>query len=170
MQDDLKRYIVQDGFAYFTGEPTRKENIHKAGSILVLTDAQVEKQKQAHKLALCEEVVVRCNNAGCGKTYATKVVQIQHAVCSHCGGRGGELIGPTPVAPAKLTLEDNKTTGNDGDGTGDSASLANDSAQKSTDNAPKTAEPADTKVPVKKKVSKTTTKKVTKKVSRKRRK
>jgi hypothetical protein len=140
-KDDVNRYTVLDGYAFFTGDPSNKDNIHEAGSTLVLTPEQVEKSRQAHKLVRTGAVVVRCNNQGCDKEYETEVVQIQYAVCSHCGGRGGELLGPAPKTPPKAVQPPEGASTPGQDETGDSGSEANDSGGEPGDAPPDTQDP-----------------------------
>ena len=148
---NLNRYLVRDGYAYFTGDPTKQQNIQLSGEILTLTDEQIEKGKQAYKLEKCEAVLVKCDN--CGKDYVTKVVQIQHAVCTHCRGRGGDLVGPVPRDWRDKDAEpDNagQSPAPDGEGTsapaegeaGDSGKQAGDLTEKNT-----TMPPADLREP-----------------------
>jgi hypothetical protein len=151
-KDDLRRYTVGDGYTYYTSWPRPKpQDIHPAGTVLNLTQERVDKDRQGHKLATCDEVLVRCND--CQEEFATSVVRIQYAVCTHCGKRGGDLVGPLPKdweeSPEEGVPDGEGTDSTPEAGTGDSTGQANDSGEK-------TPEPEPEKAPAKpKKAAKT---------------
>ena len=112
VKNDVKRYIVQQGYAYFKGDP--KKGASPEGSVVFLTETEAANQQW--KLAPIPEAKVICN--ACCFNFVTPNHNVDYVHCPKCGGVGASYAGlkeqftpPPPLPGTENELENKAETG-----------------------------------------------------------